>query len=1128
MNREKNRHIFNIKFENHPREMYYFYEFMSGYSSIQRKLEGFYKKFYTNELIKGFILFSTLGLLYFLFMLYLEYFLWLKPLARTILFWTFITVEGYLLYKFIVLPLTKLARIKKGISDTESSKIIGDHFPEVQDKLLNILQLKKESQETELILASIEQKAKELQPIPFKKAINFKTNAKYLKYLSIPLAIWLISLLSGTSKELTNSFTRVVNYQAEYTPPAPFEFILETNNLSVIQGKSFTLLVSTKGEYIPADAKIFYNDQEYFMQEKSNGIFTFTFTNVTEPIDFNIQANNVASNDFTLNVIKTPTIQNITLDLDYPAYTRNKDEKINNTGSILVPEGTKIEWEVSTNQTESVDFIERKERLPFQLKTKDLFTIQKTIGKSINYQIASSNEELKDYEKLPYAIKVVKDEFPTIVVQSNIDSLDRGDAQFAGQISDDYGLSKLELVYYNEDTPELSKSIQLPINKESIQTFFYQFPDQLELVEGVDYELFFRVYDNDGVNGRKKAISKKFSYRQKTEEEIESEILQEQRNTIQDLEKTIQKQKDQKKVLDELQNEIQNKKDINWNDKKKVDEFIKRQKQYKEMMERQTDNLQETLEEKKEEEVSMQEKKSELQKRIEELKKLNKQQKLLDELQKMAEKLDKEDLVRKAKQLAQENKQQERSLERILELTKRYYVEEKSMQIANKLDELSKKQDSLSNDAENTLDKQKEINKEFDKISEEMEQLQEDNEKLKEPMEIPDLEEEKEETQEELNESEENLEKQQQRKAQQNQKKASKQMKQMSQKMQAAMDAMQSNMIEENIEDLRKVLENLVTFSFQQEDLMNKFDEISVRHPDFGKNIKKQNEIKRYFEHIDDSLYVISMRVPQISAKIQTDLSNAHYNLDQSLENFAENRFGSGISNQQYVMTAANNLSDFLSNMLDNMQNNMSMGKGQGKGKGKGGGKSFSLPDLIQKQKGLSEAMQKGQQKGKGKEGEKGEKGEQKKQGNGQNQGDEESNGELFRIYQQQQQLRQELQNAIKEGGEGAGNAKKALKTMEQLENEILEKGFNQGTLQRMRNLEYELLKLDKAAFEQGKDKKRKSNTNELSFQRKKIKELEFKKQFYNQIEILNRQSLPLQQDFEKKVQKYFSKKGTK
>lgn len=1104
---------------------------MKEFNNIQRKLEGFYKKYYTNELIKGAILFSSLGLLYFLFTVYIEYFLWLEPISRTILFWLFIGVEAYLLFRFIITPIIHLVKFKVGLSEIQSSKIIGDYFPEVRDKLLNILQLKRENNETELILASIEQKAKELQPIPFTRAINFQKNVKYAKYLSIPVLIWIISLVSGTSKDLSNSFSRVVNYKTEYIPPAPFHFEFETEVLEVIQGKSFTLAVTTIGDLVPEEAKIFYNGQTYFMQEKTNGVFVFTFTNVTKPIDFYVEANDVKSKTQTLSVIKTPTIQNIVLNLDYPAYTQKKDEVVDNSGNLLVPEGTKVEWEVSTHQTDSVIFIENNKRFAFDQIKDNTYSYKKNIRKNISYQISSSNKELKDYEKLPYAIKIVKDEFPSIVVQSNIDSISRGDAQFAGQISDDYGISKLELVYYDQDNPVTKKTVSLDTNKQNIQTFFYQFPDGLDLEEGIDYELFFRVFDNDGVNGKKKAISKKFSYRQKTEEEINEEILEDQRNTINDLEKSIQKQKDQKKALDQLQKEIQNKKDINWNDKKKVDEFIKRQQQYKQMMERQTENLQETLDERKEENETLQEKKQELQKRIDELKKLNKQQKLLDELQKMADKLNKEELVRKAKQLSQENKQQERSLERILELTKRYYVEEKTMQIANKLDQLSKKQDSINNNKENALKQQKEINKEFDKISEELKELQKDNEKLKEPMEIPEMEEEQEETKEDLNKSEQKLQEQQKGEAKKNQKKASKKMKQMSQQMQQAMADMQANTLDENIDDLRKILENLVTFSFKQEDLMNQFDEISVRHPDFGKRIKQQNEIKTYFEHIDDSLYVLSMRVPQLSTKIQTDLSSAHYNLGQSLENFAENRFSSGISNQQYVMTSANNLSDFLSDMLNNMQNSMSSS-----GKGKGKGKSFSLPDLIQKQQGLSEQMQKGMQKGKGKQDQKGQEGKQGKNGNKQNNGqgegnenqDERLNGDLFRIYQQQQALRQELEDAIKEGGEGAGNAKKALKTMEQLENEILEKGFNQGTLQRMQQLEYELLKLDKAAFEQGKDKKRKSNTNTRAYQKKKAKELQFKKRFYNQIEILNRQSLPLQENFEKKVQEYFSKKGTK
>ena len=1076
------------------------------------------------------ILFFSLGALYLFVTLFIEYFLWLKPVARTTLFLVFILVEGYFLFRFILKPIFKLIGLQKGISLEQSSKIIGNHFPEVQDKLLNILQLKETSNQSDLLLASIDQKAKELQPIQFAKAVNFKKNIPYLKYLLIPALIWIISLVSGTNNDLSNSFSRVVNYQAEYIPPAPFTFNLQTNSLQVVEGNSFIINVGTEGDVVPEEAKILFNNQEYFMQEKNKGVFFFTFTNVVEPIDFKFKSNKVESITHSLEVIKTPTIQNITVDLDYPNYTGKKDETIDNTGSILVPEGTNIKWLATTNQTDSVAFISNNKRDSFIKKDKNSFQYNLKAKKNIQYQISSSNKELQDFEKLSYNIKVVKDEFPSILIQSNIDSLERGDAQFAGQISDDYGISQLDVFYYNQDSPQQKKKITLETTKEKTQTFFYQFPDQLKLQEGIDYEIYFQVSDNDGVNGRKKAISKKFRYRQKTEDEVAQELLQDQKNTIQNLEKSVQNQKQQKKELDEIQKEIQNKKDINWNDKKKVDEFIKRQKQYEQMMERQTENLQETLEEKKEENQTLQEKKQELQKRIEELKKLNKQKKLLDELQKMAEKLDKEELVKKAKQLAQENKQQERSLERILELTKRFYVEEKTMQIANKLDKLSKKQDSLDNTKDKALEKQKAINKEFDKISKELEELFKDNEKLKEPMEIPDLEEEEEETKEELSKSEENLSKQQKSQAKKNQKQASKKMKQMSQKMQQAMSDMQANSIDENIDDLRKILENLVTFSFKQEDLMKKFNEISVRHPDFGKELKKQNELKTYFEHVDDSLYVLSMRLPQLSTKIQTDLSNTHYNLDQSLENFSENRFNSGSSNQQYVMTSVNNLSDFLSDLLNNMQNSMNSS-----GKGKGGGKPFSLPTLIQGQKGVSEQMKKGMQKGKGKEGDKkgkgdkeGKKGSGDSKGNGSGEGNgdnEKLNGELFKIYQQQSALRQQLQDAIKEGGGGNGDAKKVLKTMEQLENDILEKGFTQGTLQRMQQLEYELLKLDKAAFEQGKDKKRKSNTNNTSYQKKKLKELQFKKQFYNQIEILNRQSLPLRENFEKKVQEYFSKK---
>ena len=1108
---------------------------MSNFKNIQQKLHQFTRKYYTNEFIKGTILFFSFGLLYFFFTLFLEYFLWLKPTARTFLFWAFVVVELFLLIRFIAIPIFKLIGFRNGISFAESSKIIGAHFPEVEDKLLNILQLKDNTNKSDLILASIEQKSLELQPIPFVKAIDFKQNKKYLKYTIVPVLVYVISLFTISNGSLTESLERVVNHRTAYNPPAPFTFIIENKTLKVIQGKPITIVVKTVGNVTPSEAKILFNNQQYYLQNNEDASFSYTFSDVQKPISFYVEANGIQSQEYQINVIGTPTINNISLSLDYPYYTNRKDEVVQNTNNLVVPEGTKITWKVKTNQTQELAFIQNQKREIFESTSLDNFEFTKRIKRPLSYQISSSNENLLDYEKLQFAIDVVKDEFPLISVSSNIDSISRGTAQFAGQISDDYGIKKLQLVYYQEDNSNIKQQIELPITKQNIQTFFYQFPDGLQLSKGVNYELYFQVSDNDAVNGNKSTKSKIFNYRQKTEEEIEQELLQEQRNTINDLENSVQRQKKQQEHLENIQQELQNKKSINWNDKKKVESFIKRQEQYKKMMQRQTDKLQENLDEKTEKDKTLQEKKEDLKERIKELKKLEKQQKLLDEIQKMADKLNKEDLVQKAKELAQQNKQQQRSLEKTLEMVKRFYVEQKTMQIANKIEELSKKQESLEKSQENNLEAQKEIKKEFDEIKKELQELDKDNEKLKEPMELPDVEDEKEKVEEELNKAEENLKNQQQQKAKQNQKQSSKKMKEMSAKMQKSMMEMQGEAMEENIEDLRKILENLVIFSFQQEQLMSKFSETSTSHPDFGKDLKKQNEIKTYFEHIDDSLYVLAIRVPKISTKIQDDLSTAHYNLDQSLYNFSENRFNNGISNQRYVMTATNNLADYLSNILNNMQNNMSMKIGKGK---KGKGQGFSLPDLIKKQESLSEKMKdgvkKGEKKGKGKEGNKhdnnGKKGEGNKgnkTGKGEGDANDDLNGELYEIFKQQNQLRQELQDALKENEQGkAGgkaNAKKALKSMEELENEILEKGFNAATLQKMQNLNYELLKLDKAALEQGKDKKRKSTSNTLENQRNNIKALKFKKQFYNQIEILNRQSLPLQQNYKKKVRAYFS-----
>ena len=1084
---------------------------MATYEHIANKIHQFVRKYYMNELIKGGILFFSLGCLYFIFTLFVEYFLWLNPLARTFLFWLFFGVELFLCFRFIFVPIFKLIGLQKGLGLEESSKIIGSHFPEISDKLINIIQLKERLETSDLLVASIEQKAKEIQPIPFANAVNFKTNFRYIKYALIPVFIYITVWVSGNLTIFESSLDRVVHYRTAYSPPAPFSFLLSNNNLEVIEGKSIVIEAFTKGELIPSETKIFFNDQSYFMQNKGINEFAYNFSNVSKPIDFFVEANGIRSQNYRIEVIKTPTIQNLTITLSYPSYLNKKNEEIRNTGNFTIPEGTLVKWKAKTKQTDSVSFTVGKTRNLFDKIGASDFEFQQQIRKQLSYEISTSNEALSNFETLQFDVKIVPDAYPELEVLTVSDSLRGVGLEFAGRTSDDYGIRRLELVYFKMDDPNTKYTKKMEVPKGSEFSFYEEFPGELELEEGSPYGLYFQVFDNDGVNGSKKTLSKEFSFRKKTKEEIGQEALEFQRNQIQNIEKSIQKQQIQNKNLEEIEQNLQNTKDINWSDKKKIDQFIKRQEQYKQMMLRQADQLQKNLDQQPDDPKNIQDKKETLKERIEELKKLDEEQKILEELKKLANKLNKEDLLKKVQKLATQNKQEERSLERILELTKRFYVEQKTMQIASKLDQLAKKQDELMKKEKDSVQEQKVLSKEFEEIKKELNTLEEDNKALKKPISIPETKDQQEKIQEALKESEDTKTDKNEKKK--SQRKAAKELKDLSKQLQSAMMQMEGEMQEANEESLRIILENLLNFSFQQEHLMDQFSKIDVTHPDFGKELKNQNNLKTYFEHIDDSLYVLSMRLPEISVKIQTDLTEAHYNINQSLANFADNRFNNGVSNQQYVMTSVNNLADFLSDILNNMQ----QPKNPASGKGKKGGKEFSLPDLIQKQQNVIEKMK----EGKNQQGDK--KGEQKKEGSGEGDVGEEMDENLYQIYQEQSTLREAFKDAMKEGSGNSPEAQKIIKSMEQLENEILEKGFNPGTIERMQQLQYNLLKLEKASFEQGQDKERKSKTNERE-RISKNRELFIQKLFYNQIEILNRQSLPLQKNYKTKVQEYFKK----
>ena len=129
--------------------------------------------------------------------------------------------------------------------------------------------------------------------------------------------------------------------------------------------------------------------------------------------------------------------------------------------------------------------------------------------------------------------------------------------------------------------------------------------------------------------------------------------------------------------------------------------------------------------------------------------------------------------------------------------------------------------------------------------------------------------------------------------------------------------------------------------------------------------------------------------------------------------------------------------------------------------------------------------------------------------------------GKVLEIIKEQQKLRDALQKALeKEGMSGMGQ--NALQQMKDIEKELINKGFKNETLNKILNLKHELLKLENAIQQQGEDNKRKSNSNNKNYKGTTIDLSKELKDYLNSIEILNRQSLPLQPNYNQKVQEYF------
>ena len=1156
---------------------------MSSFEEIIEKLEKFIKRYYSKRLLQGLVLFTAGATFLFLMVSGVEYWLWLDSKLRLALFVVFLVLLVVLSYTFILVPLSYLFKIKKGINEKDASLLIGKHFPEVGDKLLNLLELSENPSQTDLLKAAIEQRSLALKPLPFKNAIDFKEVLKYGRFLLVPALIFIALVVTGSIGDLFGSYKRVVNYSVAYEEPAPFKFYPNVGDWRVLEGEPLDIRVETIGSYIPLDVYLETGQERLLMKKEGNNAFSIRVQPPFDDFSFRFSANEVASKEYFISVRKVPAIADFKIAVQEPNYLGGKTSVTTGTGNIKIPEGSKVRWNIRGVNVSQVHFYSKDSIEPF-VKTAENFTLEKQVFNAMEYVLTTSNENVRRYEKLGYTIDVIKDAVPTIKVEQTIDSLQINESYYSGTVSDDYGIASIVLEY--KELGSNNEKRELLLNPTgTIEQFYYTFPSGIAVEEGKTYELYFEVRDNDGLRNGKIAKSERFFSTLLDDKEQKDKTLENQESLIKDLGNSIRELDLQNKELEELNEQQKQETALQFKDKERIKRFLQKQKSQEALMEKFTKELRENLDkDRAPEEVD-----EFLKERLERQELAAKRnQKLLEELEKVADKIDKEELKQRLEELAKSQNSGKRNLEQLLELTKRFYVTEKASQLSQELLEQSKVQDSLvasEKNVEEQLKEQEELNKDFENLADELRELKGDNRALKKPLEFDFNRNTEESIKRDQQGALEDLDSQQkaasdadkkgsQNSAKNKQRSAAQKLEELSKKLEqsSAASGGGEGMVED-AEMLRQILDNLITFSFKQENLLDRVNQNSGEVSGFSRTIKEQKQLRALFEHVDDSLFALSLRRAELSEFVNEQITEVYYNVDKSLETIAENQIYQAASYQQYVLNSSNALADFLADILENMQMSMNSGQGQGQGQG------FQLPDIIQSQQELQEKMQgsSGQggksgnsegQESKGGKGSKGDQGQQKgQQGNQGQEGQEGANGdggkngktgkngegsggeqgqengeggsegfggvgelsegqlnELYEIYQEQQAIRRQLEEQLKNiiENEERALARKLVYQMEQFENELLENGITQRTQNRMNQIQHQLMKLENAALEQGKKKERESETNTKDYSAPILTRPELLAPTSKTIEILNRQALPLRPQYKDRVKQYF------
>lgn len=1097
------------------------------------KIEEFIKRFYLNRLLRGGLFFIGLSFGLFLLLVNIEYFAFMGTWLRAVSFFGFLGLVLLSFWFFVLDPILKIYKVGRRLSYEEAGRMIGKLIPGIEDKILNTLQLSSLSN-NDLALAAINQKSAELAKYPFASAIDLSRNKRFLWFV-LPVLFLFGGLWIVNPKIIADGTTRLYNYDQVFTPEAPFDFVLMNDLSAVEEGSDFEIKLRLKGSDIPSKVFIQSNFGKFLMEPTGRNEFSYTVSKIRQDMKFHFVASDFKSGMFELPVFGNSALTGLKMELLYPAYTGRVNEVLDNPVMLSVPVGTKVRFSGSVKNGEATSFLFGDSIVPVDQSLRAEYRFMKSQVFSVNWENKYSRNRLAVEKN----VEVIPDLYPTIELRATSDSTNERLIFFNGDVRDDYGVSALYFIAEvkgSDGKVNLSKFPIPPVMRLGGK-FYHMFDiNALSLKAGDVLNYYFEVYDNDGVFGPKRTLSTRYQFNVPSVDELQEkrqEALSSAQGGLSDVQKEMERFQ---RSLEELRKANLNKNVQSWKKKEMLDRLKLQQNQLQQILQQEQQKLNETIQDQQ----RFGDVDEELLKKQEELNALFEQlmdselKDLLEKLQELMNQNNQQQIEELMKNFELSNEEMKMQLDRSMEMLKRVEVEERMDKAIEDLQKLQQRQDELSKQqAINEREKQQQLSEDFKKLMDELDQIKVKNEDLKRPLDLDMLEQLQDDIEKSMNDAQQNLEKSRDAKANDSQKKAADQLDKLQQSLKAQMESQKKKEVSENIDTLRSILFNLMRLSFRQEGVMTDMQKTSASDPCFTLLTRAQKRILDDHVVVQDSLVALAARVPNISGVIDQELKTIKLNFRSVVPNMHDRKLRDIGINQQYVMTAYNNLALMLNESLEQMQQNMQMmGEGSGScdkpgGKGSKPSDSDAMGNMKDKLKKQLEQMQKGQSPG-DKPGDKN-PGSQGNPGGG---GSPMpipgmSSEQIAKMAAEQAMMRQkleEMRNELNKGGKGNGDAlNSVIDELDKQEKDLVNQNYR-NLVKRQQDILTRLLESEKALMERELDDKRESKTAKDDHERNLIRFEEYKKKKLAEVELLRLQTPGLNVYYKAKASAYYNR----